>query len=388
MKRKRVVRGRGSIRSRRGSPFLYVDFTVTPYGETEARRYRESSGALTVENADSYIDRRKRELAAAPASTREAVTLADLETLLADDYRQARKHSLRHARRAFKVMGEFFGADATTEQVQARVFEFKAWGLAQVGAGTRYEPATVRRMLAVLRRASALAVEAGKLDAPIRIPTVKVDNARKGFFEERELRAVLRHLPEHLQPVAVFGSWTGWRKSEILGLTWDRVDRKAQTVSLDRDNTKNGEARSFPYGSIPDLVAVIEAQWDRAIFPASASGAGHVFLNRLGRPILDLDTAWRRACEAAGVPHRLFHDFRRTAARNLVRAGVPEQVAMKWTGHKTRSIFDRYAIVNDADLAEGARRVVEHRGVALLRHNNGTTTAQVVAKTGARGHFP
>ena len=90
--------------------------------------------------------------------------------------------------------------------------------------------------------------------------------------------------------------------------------------------------------------------------------------HRDGIPIRRWRTAWRTACQAAGVPTRFLHDCRRTAARNLIRASVPERVAMLLTGHKTRAIFDRYNIINEQELLEAGDQLVAY----LAQHAQAT----------------
>src|SRR5439155_715666 len=101
-----------------------------------------------------------------------------------------------------------------------------------------------------------------------------------------------------------------------------------------------------------------------------------------GKRIIRFTRAWRKACEKAGCPGRIPHDLRRTAVRNLVRAGIPKRVAMQMTGHKTRSVFERYNIVSECDLVEAAKKLNAIQPVQLPAdsdphgHNLGTIARQ------------
>ena len=167
-----------------------------------------------------------------------------------------------------------------------------------------------------------------------------------------------------MRGVAAFAFVTGWRTpSEILPLEWRQVDMKAGEVRLDVGATKNGEGRVFPITA--ELRRILHDQHTIAATLKKERGliARHVFCYttgaKAGQGVTEggYNKAWRKARIAAGCPGRIPHDFRRPAVRNLVRAGVPERVAMQMTGHKTRAVFERYNIVSAGDLRDAARRL-------------------------------
>jgi len=143
----------------------------------------------------------------------------------------------------------------------------------------------------------------------------------------------------------------------VIGVKWAQVDFRAGTVRLEPGTTKNDEGRTFPFTA--ELRQILEEQWaEHERLKEKGIICPYVF-NRKGRKIGEFKRSWKTACTAAGLPGRIPHDFRRSAVRNLVRAGVPETVSMRLTGHKTRSVFDRYNITSDADLITAAQKLDE-----------------------------
>jgi len=189
-----------------------------------------------------------------------------------------------------------------------------------------------------------------------------------------------------VRPLALFMYWTGWRRGEVLSREWRHVDLKAGVIRLEPGETKNGKGRDFPYTLVPELKAVIELQ--RTYTDAVERRAGRIVpfvFHREGRPMKSFRSAWRLACKRVALAAlnsrrssrdmaiwkamsreerrefkglgRIPHDFRRTAVRNLVRAGVSQKVAMELTGHLTPSVFERYNITDDRDRRDAVAKL-------------------------------
>ncbi|MFL6352276.1 MAG: tyrosine-type recombinase/integrase [Bryobacteraceae bacterium] len=224
---------------------------------------------------------------------------------------------------------------------------------------------TINRELGRLRRAFNLGRQATppKVNHVPRIPTLEENNVRKGFFEYEQFSVLRSELPEQLKPVITFGYYTGCRKGEVLYLRWSQIDLSHRMIRLESGETKNGEARIVPLmGELFEML-IMQKQLRDQFWP----DCEWVFF-RHGKRIKDFRGAWEQASKRAGLvdergnPERLFHDLRRTAVRNMIRAGVSERVAMAISGHKTRSVFDRYDIVSERDIREAGWKLERYVG--------------------------
>jgi integrase len=335
--------------------------------------YRESSHSEKITKAQKLLKKREGEISEGklPGIYFDKVTFNELANDFLTDYRINEKDTLNKAERSVKYLKEYFGEmkapEITTDKVRSYIEKRMEAGMSN---------ASINRELAALKRMFHLGAECTppRVNLIPYIPMLKESNIRKGFFERAEYLALMGTLPEDLKPIVTFAYHSGWRKSEILSLTWDRVDFEQETVRLDPGETKNEEGRTLYMNE--ELIEVIRKRHGERRL-----GCPYVF-HRNGGPVRGFRKAWDRACIKAGLCEilkdgegrpvivkdkkgnetvvkastKIFHDFRRTAVRDMVRSGVPEGVVMKISGHKTRSVFERYNIVSDQDLREASRK--------------------------------
>lgn len=226
--------------------------------------------------------------------------------------------------------------------------------------------ATINRSLAALRRMFTLAIEDGLLKFAPSIKMLPEAGARTGFLEVEDYNKLYAALGtevknqatgkvtrpyEYVQPFLQIGFYTGMRLGEIKNLRWECADLKNNVIRLGDADVKNEEGREIPLiDGLPELLEGIKR---------ANPDAEYVFL-RNGEPIGTFRKAWKIATKTAGLEGFLFHDLRRSAARNLVRAGVPRSIAMKITGHKTESVFERYNITDSKDIQSAGEAVTKY----------------------------
>ncbi|MCJ7484116.1 MAG: site-specific integrase [Thermodesulfovibrionales bacterium] len=331
------------------------------------KNIRESSGSKSKMVAERHLKRREGEIAQGkvPSVQFEKTTFDQLVEGLLQDYRINDRKSLDRVEKSVEhLRGTFSGMKA----VQITTPVINEYILSRLNAG--YANATVNRELSALKRMFNLGAQQTPpiVDRVPHFPSLKERNARKGFFEHWEFLALREALPDYLKGCVTFAYKYGWRIEEITGLRWSQVDRNLGIVRLEVDETKNDDARTIYLDD--ELKEIFHEQWGKR--KSAKKILPYVFLNLNGNDRLKrFYKTWKKACSDAVISVKVFHDFRRTAVRNMVRSGIPERVAMMISGHKTRCVFDRYNIVNDQDLKLAAQRQSEYLQ-SLDGHNLGT----------------
>jgi integrase len=291
----------------------------------------------------------------------------DLAEFIRADYLANGRRSTHRLELSLRHLEKSFDGQRAAAITAERISAFVARRLTEDGAAR----ATINLDLATLGRAFRLAYRAGRVAFVPFVQKLKTSNARTGFFERPEFGRLVRALPRDLRPCAIAAYLTGWRMtSELLTRQWRHVDMGARWLRLEPGEGKTGEGRQFPL--FPELALVLRAQ--RRLTTAEERRLGRFIpwvFHHDGEPLFYrakkrssallpsgyLRAAWLAACVSAGVSGRIRHDFRRTAARDMLRAGVSVPTVMRAIGWRSEAMLRRYAIVSDGDLQEaGAKR--------------------------------
>ena len=340
-------RGVGRIFPRGGK--WWIAYYVKQEGRSV--EVRESAGT-TEADARRALKGRQDQLGAERIGARrfqgpdqERVTVWHLLESLERDYALRGMASLPQLHAHQKHIKTYFGNDRALAVTPARVGAYMEQRL-QEGAAN----ATVNREVEGLQRAFTLAIEQEVLSTMPHFKSLPELNARQGFFERADFERMLPRLTirgkldTDLQDYASWCFYTGMRAGETKSLTWADFDGESQTIRLHAKDSKNRKGRAIPL--MADLLTIVERR-----VMARRLDCPYIF-HRNGKQIGEFRKVWRRACAEAGVSGKLFHDFRRSAVRNMVRAGVNPDIARQISGHRTPAIFSRYNIIDEADLRQ------------------------------------
>jgi integrase len=327
----------------------------------------ESSHSVRAEDAERLLRKRLGEIAtgAYRGIAVERTTLDELFNLVVADYRENGKRSIDDVLSRLKLhlrpkLGKLRAADFGSADVR----RYKA-----ARNKDKAQAATVNRELSILKRAFSLG---SRHDPPLVLhnpPIEKIpeNNVRTGFLEKADYDRLLAELPSYLKLALVLAYHTGCRLGEVMSLRWVDINLASGELIIRAENAKSKKHRMLPvYGDMTDALRRQRAERDEK-YPELE----WVFHDGSGSRLRTFYKAWASACKRAELGGSLFHDLRRSAVRNMVRAGIPEKVAMAISGHRTRHVFDRYNIVTDKDLAaagEQMTRYLSSQGNSALPH--------------------
>jgi len=318
----------------------------------EGQERFESSKSTNKNDAIRLLNQRRKEIDDRQITSTDA-TVGDLLRLYLEDQGRQKRHSYQQADGYVRLhlepaFGKIKASALTTKMIKAFIDQKQA---------ADYANASINRWLEALRRAYTL----GLKELP---PLVYVapeiedlmldenDNVREGFLEHEQYVRLRDELPDHQKLILVIGYHLGMRRGEILKLRWDQVDWDANLIRLEKRQTKGKKARNAPlYGEL--------RVWFEMTYSARDLNCSFI-VSWKGHGITEAKTAWKKARERAGTPGLLIHDLRRTAVRNMIRAGISEKRAMEISGHKTNSMFKRYDITDERDIQADGERLTRY----------------------------
>jgi len=280
-------------------------------------------------------------------------TLADMKEKIRLDYERKQNRSFDDVENAFKHLEaeDAFKFHRVVDITSEKIAEY---GDKRLKAGAAR--ASVNYELATLRRGFKLMSEAGMISTVPVIKLYAVDNARQGFIDVADFNALLEKILENrrirpdVRDIIEFLYHAGWRSIEAEAFEWSWIDRNM--IRVPKEIAKNKKDRAFPI--IGTLIDILERRQKLRRLDCP-----YVF-HRNGKPIRSFRKAFKAAAKEVGYDGLLPHDMRRSAIRNFRKAGLSESDGMKLSGHRTRSVYDRYNIFDDRDLAESMNRVQEH----------------------------
>ncbi len=381
----RRPKGTGSIYKRPDSAVYWLKYS------RNGKPYRESAETTDLRKAERKLKVRLSEITAGTFNgpQTEKIKVSELADDLLREYRINERKSIDDVTARWNLhLKSEFGA--------MRAFQVSSNDIAKYVDKRQQEGAknaTINRELAALKRMFRL----GQQSTPPKVvrtphfPHLKENNVRKGFLEDSQYAKLVGGTDLWFRTLVECGRTYGWRVSELVTMKVSQIDLAQRVIRLNPGTTKNADGREvFMTDAVYSLLSMCAA---------GKSADDAIFTRANGVAVRSFREAWEKACVNAGVgkfvcfdcaapmptgstcltcqsKHRkytglIFHDLRRTAARNLRRAGIPETVIMKIGGWRTRSVFERYAIVSRGDIVDAMRKLQINQQESQISHDNG-----------------
>lgn len=339
-KKPRGKRGQGCVYRPANSRNWWIKFSVA------GRVVQESAGTESRREALDTLKTKILKYASGEAMDCRGTTVASLRVSMMSSWRLHGRspRSIKWAEGCWKHLLGFFGQVKANAVSSASIRDYM-----ELRKGQGASHASVNRELSILQSAFSLAFKETprRVAAKLYFDRLPESKPRQGFVEEKTYRTIAGKCREpYLRAMLALAYSFGFRRGELVALRVSDCDLLGGTIRL--RTSKNGEPRT---------VALTAETHGLLASCIAGKGPDAPVFTRNGKPVSDFRGTWDAVTKAAGAPGLLFHDLRRSAIRNMIRAGVPEVVAMRISGHKTRAVFDRYNIVSGRDLAEAAQKI-------------------------------